>query len=160
MKKSLVLTFTALLALSACSDKKDDMQAHSDTTMLPDSSITQPDTNRWYTGEQVVNGQKTFEQICASCHKKDASGSENWKESSPSGVFPPPPLNGNGHTWHHPLDQIHSTIKNGTASLGGNMPAWGKVLSDEKIIETIAFFQSKWSDEVYHQWANKGGMHH
>jgi len=158
MKTSLVLILSFVITISACSKNKDELKKHSKSEnsssfIFPDTAIKQPDTNRWFTKNQLDNGEKTFVQICSACHQNDASGTKNWKESK-DGVFPPPPLNGNGHAWHHSLPTLHSTIKNGTASLGGNMPAWGKVLTDEKILETIAFFQSKWSDDVYVSWLN------
>ena len=170
MKKLILSLVCSSLVFVSCSSKEDErskdfvnndqVPASSKSTsvkkgfMLPSKSSIQPDTNRWYTQIQVTNGEKTFGQICAGCHQKDASGTKNWKESK-GGVFPPPPLNGEAHAWHHPLSQLHKTIKEGTTSLGGNMPAWGKVLNDEKILETIAFFQSKWSDDIYDTWSGK-----
>ncbi|MCJ8313187.1 MAG: cytochrome c [Saccharospirillaceae bacterium] len=167
IKKRILAIVCSSFVFVACSSK-DDEQSKDKTAnnkmsttegfILPSKSLTQPDTNRWYTQNQVKNGEITFGQICAACHQKDASGSENWKESK-GGVFPPPPLNGQAHAWHHPLTQLHKTIKEGTTSLGGNMPAWGKVLDDEKILETIAFFQSKWSDDIYSIWSGNKPSH-
>jgi mono/diheme cytochrome c family protein len=69
-----------------------------------------------------------------------------------NGKFPPPPLNGSAHAWHHPQQVLVDTIKNGTAKLGGNMPAWKGKLSEQDIRAIIAWFQSKWSDEIYAAW--------
>ena len=159
MRIGLGLALSFIITISACSENKDELNKHSKSETgasfkLPEATNINPETKRWYSNEQILNGEKTFGQICAACHKKDASGTKNWKESK-NGVFPPPPLDGNAHTWHHPLSQLHQTIKEGTTNLGGNMPAWGKVLSDEKILETIAFFQSKWNDDIYNTWSGK-----
>ena len=161
MNKLVISLFVTSILIISCSSSEDNNSSPSLSDKkvkaefsFPDINIKHPQTQRWYTQQQVINGEKTFGQICAACHKKDASGTKNWQESN-NGVFPPPPLNGQAHTWHHPLAQLHSTIKDGTSSLGGNMPAWGKILNDEKILETIAFFQSKWSEEIYETWLTR-----
>jgi len=66
-----------------------------------------------------------------------------------------PPLNGSGNAWKHTLETLHSTIKKGTSNTGGNMPEWGKVLNDHKILDTISYFQSKWDDATYTKWVNQ-----
>lgn len=32
------------------------------------------------------------------------------------------------------------------------MPAWGEKLSEDEMIAAIAWFQSKWSDQIYSTW--------
>lgn len=102
--------------------------------------------------EQVRRGAQVFEQNCAVCHGERAQGAENWRQRDENGRFPPPPLNGTAHTWHHPYAQLRDIIENGTGAQGGNMPAWEDTLSDEEIDAVIAWFQSLWSEEVYEAW--------
>ncbi|HDP88838.1 MAG TPA: cytochrome c [Thioalkalivibrio sp.] len=106
---------------------------------------------RWYSEDQVRRGAAVFEQNCAVCHGAGAEGADNWQYRGPDGKFPPPPLNGTAHAWHHPLAQLFHMVKNGTQP-AGNMPAWGGTLSDEEMIAAIAWFQSLWPDEVYQAW--------
>lgn len=101
---------------------------------------------------QITRGGKLFQQNCAVCHGTMAEGAPNWQKMDANGKFPPPPLNGSAHAWHHPQTVLVDTIKNGTAKLGGNMPAWKDKLSDDEINAIIAWFQSKWSDEIYSAW--------
>ena len=106
---------------------------------------------RWYSDEQVRRGATLFAQNCAACHGAKAQGADQWQFRGPDNKFPPPPLNGTAHAWHHPLAQLFHMIENGTQPTG-NMPAWGDTLTDDEIIATIAWFQSQWPDEVYQAW--------
>ena len=59
-------------------------------------------------------GGKIFNNNCAVCHGQNASGSEgDWREKLADGSYPPPPLNGSAHTWHHSPKQLLWTINNG-----------------------------------------------
>ncbi len=107
----------------------------------------------WYTDEQVAQGKRLFAGLCAECHGKDAAGTPNWRRPDANGNYPPPPLNGSAHTWHHSLEILRETIRNGGAPLGGVMPGFADKLSAQEIDAVIAWFQSLWSDEVYRIWS-------
>ncbi|UCH40721.1 MAG: thioredoxin fold domain-containing protein [Gammaproteobacteria bacterium] len=110
---------------------------------------------RWYSDEQVAQGEKLFRQNCAGCHGQNAEATPDWKKTDANGNYPPPPLNGSAHTWHHDLDLLRRTIREGGAKLGGQMPAFEGVLNAEQVDAVIAFFQSKWSDEIYQRWSGR-----
>ena len=125
--------------------------------MLPACSeettpLAMPPGQRHYESAQLQRGEEIFNQHCASCHGQDAVGDPNWRQQGSDGRFPPPPLNGSAHTWHHPLAQLRHTIKNGGPVGKSNMPAWKETLSDQQIDDVIAWFQSLWSEEVYRAW--------
>lgn len=101
----------------------------------------------------VQKGFKLYRANCASCHGDQGQGAYNWKQAGPGGKYPPPPLNGTGHAWHHPMPVLMSTIKKGTQRIGGNMPPWQGKLTDDDISAIIAWFQSRWPDELYQAWA-------
>ena len=107
---------------------------------------------RWYTIEQVQRGEPVFAASCAACHGEHAQGAPNWRQKQPDGKYPPPPLNGTGHGWHHPLRALHYQIKNSLPGGQGNMPPFKDALTDQQIVDTIAWFQSKWPDEIYALW--------
>ncbi len=104
---------------------------------------------------QITRGARVFKQNCASCHGQQAEGEKNWRKLNEDDQYPAPPLNGTGHAWHHSNEVNAITIRNGTKHLGGNMPAWKDKLSDSDIMDVIAWFQSKWPDEVYQVWSEK-----
>ncbi|MFP4611732.1 MAG: c-type cytochrome, partial [Thiohalophilus sp.] len=48
--------------------------------------------------QQILRGGKIYQQNCAVCHGKLGQGAENWRQRDEDGKFPPPPLDGSGHT--------------------------------------------------------------
>lgn len=110
---------------------------------------------RWYDPGDIEIGASLFKQNCASCHGQNAEGTSDWKTTDENGNFPPPPLNGTAHSWHHSKDLLKRTIRNGGAELGGVMPGFSEQLSDTEIDQVIAYFQSKWPDEIYQRWAGR-----
>jgi thiol:disulfide interchange protein DsbC len=113
------------------------------------------ETDRWYSDEQVAAGKKLFQQNCAACHGQNAEATPDWKKTDANGNYPPPPLNGSAHAWHHDLDLLRRTIRVGGAKLGGQMPAFEGQLNPWEIDSVIAFFQSQWPDEIYQRWAGR-----
>ena len=113
--------------------------------------------DRWFTPEQVARGEKLFGEHCAACHGRNAEATPNWKQTDASGNYPPPPLNGTAHAWHHDLEILRRTIRQGGKPLGGQMPAFEDRLDAAEIDAVIAFFQSKWPEEIYERWAGRFG---
>src|SRR5690606_25758647 len=66
-----------------------------------DSSGGQQVSGRWYTQSQVEQGRELFQMHCAVCHGEKAEGTVNWFERDAEGQYPPPPLDGTAHAWHH-----------------------------------------------------------
>ena len=141
MRRYSLILFSILLV--ACSDEQQKQTIEIETKFTP---VRKMDFT------QISRGGKLYQQNCAVCHGKQAEGAPNWQQMDANGKFPPPPLNGSAHAWHHPKSVLVDTIKNGTAKLGGNMPAWKDKLSNEQINDIIAWFQSKWSDDIYSAW--------
>jgi mono/diheme cytochrome c family protein len=102
------------------------------------------------------SGNALFQQHCAICHGQRAEGTvSNWQQRDENGKLPPPPLNGTAHAWHHPVQGLAHTIKNGTLSIGGSMPAWKDKLDDEEIFAIIIWIASLWPDELYNSWMQR-----
>jgi len=137
MSRNITLVIVGLAALlGACSEAP--------------PPVTVPQRN--LDAARLARGAELFRQHCAVCHGAAAQGAEEWRVRNPDGSFPPPPLNGTGHAWHHPWADLKQTIGHGTAALGGNMPPWQGVLSEQEMEDVILWFQSLWSDEVYAAW--------
>ena len=159
--RTISLTLTAALTLVACSE--DTEQAINNQGVKATSSIdpktvsllANPQTGRWYSPAQVDNGKRNFAQYCAGCHGQKAESIPNWKTTDANGNYPPPPLNGTAHAWHHPLAVLDMVIRDGGVPLGGVMPAWGQVLNTEQRLELIASFQSYWPDKTYELWLER-----
>ena len=78
-------------------------------------------------------GESVYEKNCIGCHGPNGQGlAEDWKVKDANGNYPPPPLNGTAHTWHHSPEQLLYTINKGGTEMGGQMPAFEKRLSKEE----------------------------
>lgn len=99
-------------------------------------------------GADIKRGAALFQLYCVSCHGKQAEGAPNWFRRDSSGNFPPPPLNGDGHAWHHPKAYLANQIRNGSKL----MPPFGKLINDQEIEAIITWFQSLWPRDLYHEW--------
>jgi len=135
-----------LSGLAACSDQDSRETYNQQAPARQVSVMRNQDT------AQIQRGHKVFLQNCAVCHGSNAEGAPNWNQPDASGKYPAPPLNGTGHAWHHPRQALISTINYGTVRLGGSMPAWKDKLSDQDINDVVAWFQSRWPDELYAAW--------
>lgn len=116
---------------------------------------TEAKHDRWYRDEQVDQGRILFQKHCAQCHGARGESMENWHRLGADGFLPPPPLNGQGHSWHHKLPLLRRIIRRG-GDYGGRMPAFGHKLSSQEIDAVIAGFQSLWPDPVYQRWERTG----
>jgi len=103
----------------------------------------------------VLRGGKLFRKNCATCHGPLGQGRPGWYKPDRNGKYPPPPLNGTGHTWHHSAKILKEIIKNGTGKLGGNMPAWKDKLSDQEIDSILEWIKAQWPDNVYAAWRER-----
>ena len=140
-----------LMLFTACSDLEPDIAETSKIELIQSSA-------RWYSRDQVAQGGLVFAANCAICHSSNAEGiAEDWKQRLDDGSFPPPPLNGSAHAWHHPNSMLIQVIDNGGAAFGGKMPAFKDVLEEAEKLAAIAYFQNYWTDETYNQWEQMGG---
>lgn len=96
----------------------------------------------------VARGDRLYERHCAACHGAGAVGAPEWHRPDAQGRFPPPPLNGTAHAWHHPKAHLIAIVRDGSQG----MPAFGTTLAEGQIIDIIHWFQSLWPDELYAVW--------
>lgn len=129
----------------------------------PDASVVQGSAQapagRWYPTGVLETGRTLYLDNCQSCHGEQGEGAPEWRERGPDGKWPPPPLNGTGHAWHHPLPVLYQVIMEGSPAGSGNMPAWRGRLSREEVLAIIAWFQSQWPDELYAAWARRDAQY-
>ncbi len=139
--------FLVGLLLVGCSDDPRTVEKSSTVSASADSASFA--VSRWYNAEHVQRGAVVFAENCAGCHGKKANGYFTWQTRGPDGKFPPPPLNGTGHAWHHPLQALVTQVKFGARNDQGKMPGFGQTLSDQEILDAIAWFQDFWPDNLY-----------
>ena len=143
--------------LSGCDVSKDDTAA-APTPGKPSSrtgAIT-PVTHRPRVPPHVLEiGRTVYQKHCAACHGDKAQGNPQWRIKPANGMWLPPPLNGSGHTWHHPRKWLVAFIKKGSPPGKGMMPGWQGKLSDQEIEAVIYWFQSLWPDKAYFLWRQR-----
>ncbi len=107
---------------------------------------------------QITQGRQVYVQRCASCHGPKAEGAPNWATPGPDGLFPAPPHDDTGHTWHHSDRVLYESIRDGMndplrPGSPLRMPAWGSTLSDGEIRAIISYFKSLWlAEHRQYQW--------
>jgi mono/diheme cytochrome c family protein len=146
-----------LLAIGALVVQMLSVGKHVDLMQIGNSITQDVETGRWYSSQQVAQGEPLYQANCAGCHGIDAAATPNWREADENGHYPPPPLNGTAHAWHHPLPLLIKTIKQGGVPLGGQMPPFEMLLTDTEIHAILAWIQSHWSDEIYQRWSGRSG---
>ena len=107
---------------------------------------------RWYDQSRIESGEKVYASNCVECHGARGEATPDWRRREADGSFPPPPLNGTAHTWHHPFSVLARQIKFGAPGGGGKMPTFQGKLTDDEIINVIAWIQNLWPEETYVQW--------
>ena len=152
-----------LLLLVSCQDNSgsnSESPGLQETLSSTASSSASPDgEERWFSADQVARGREVFAENCAACHGAQAEGlAADWRDRLPDGSFPPPPLNGTAHAWHHPLFQLLQTIETGGIPYGGKMPPFADVLEEQERLDAVAYFQSFWTEEIYLNWLDRGGL--
>ena len=136
---ALILVSLAVLACSSSSDGSDATPATSE-----------PPARASRTGQEI------FSATCLACHGASGEGQPEWHIPKADGTLPAPPLNGDGHTWHHSDGFLYRYVKNGGKMLEGpslpdfksGMPAFGEQLSHDEIVGVLTYVKSLWGDKT------------
>ncbi len=110
----------------------------------------------------VARGQATYAEQCASCHGAELGGEPNWRQRNADGLMPAPPHDQTGHTWHHPDMVLFRITKLGVAQIVGDgyesdMPGFADILSDQQILEVLAYIKNTWPDHVISKQNDRNG---
>ncbi len=155
MKLQILAVGLLPVVLAACSSGESTPNSSLSSSTESEKTASAKPVKRWYAFQHVSQGGRVYQENCAACHGKKAEGAADWRKVGPGGKYPAPPLNGTGHGWHHPLRILFKTVKDGSPGNQGTMPAWGEKLSDDEMIAAIAWFQSKWPEEIYAAWMQR-----
>lgn len=119
----------------------------------PDDASTQAGVSD---AQGPPSGRELFVSNCAACHGAAGEGQPEWHVMKADGALPPPPLNGDGHTWHHADGLLYRIVSQGGQMLEdprdptfkSDMPAFGDRLSREEIIEVLTYIKGLWGDKT------------
>ena len=109
------------------------------------------------TEESLAQGRAVYQANCAVCHGPNAEGQPYWHIRKADGTLPPPPLNGDGHTWHHGDGTLYTYVSQGGAAFESpavpghksGMPAFGDSLSHGEIVSVINYVKRLWGDKQF-----------
>jgi len=98
-------------------------------------------------------GQRVYADNCARCHGPKGEGQANWRQRKADGRLPAPPLNGSGHTWHHPDEHLFAVVSQGVEALApagyaSDMRGFGDKLSDREIRAVLAYVKDWWPADI------------
>ena len=142
------LLLCGYLLLSGCQDT-----SQSESRSLSD--ILNMNTDRVvrdFDSEQIQRGSGIFHIHCAGCHGENAAGTPDWRTPNPDGRFPPPPLNGTAHAWHHSTAVLTKTILKGGPPEFSSMPAWEGILTEQQVDDIVVWIKSLWPEDIYTTW--------
>jgi mono/diheme cytochrome c family protein len=117
------------------------------------ASVEQPKNlaARKLDSEKTKRGEAVYRANCASCHGPNGESTPGWRTPGPDGRYPPPPLDGSAHAWHHSTETLEKMIREGSPGPGG-MPPWDGKLTNQQIDDVIVWIKSLWPDDVYDIW--------
>lgn len=94
--------------------------------------------------QAAIRGAQLYKRYCQSCHGERGVGEPvyPWNVGKP-GYFPAPALDDSQHAWHHSDEDLVQFILHGSPRTP-RMPAWGKVLSEKKVEDIVAYIKSLW----------------
>lgn len=119
-------------------------------------------------GRDIANGAALYAENCAACHGAALEGQPDWQSPDADGVYPAPPHDENGHTWHHGNTQLFDYTKQGgqaiveqlgLKSFTSGMPGFGESLSDEEIWDILAYIRSTWPKHIQEIQAGRNPPH-
>lgn len=104
----------------------------------------------------VETGRALYVRHCAACHGANLEGQPNWRRPDASGLYPAPPHDETGHTWHHDDAMLTDYITRGGQAVledmgvafTSGMPGFGAVLEAEEIEAILGYIRSTWPDPV------------
>ena len=110
-----------------------------------------------WASDGLAQGAALYAEHCASCHGKNLEGAPDWRRQGEDGLYPAPPHDATGHTWHHGDQLLFDYTKLGgegaLAALGitdfeSGMPGFAESLTDDEIRNVLAFIKSTWPEQL------------
>jgi mono/diheme cytochrome c family protein len=97
------------------------------------------------TPARMASGKVLFEENCQVCHGVKGIGEDPANPAAKDEFgYKAPPLNNDGHAWHHSDQGLSTTIHKGSPQ-NKRMIAWQDQLSDNEIDDLLVYIKSNWN---------------
>lgn len=101
-------------------------------------------------------GGALYAERCAVCHGINLEGQPDWRSPDADGLYPAPPHDETGHTWHHDDAMLIDYITRGGQAVlddmgvkfTSGMPGFGPVLDEEEIEAILDYIKSTWPKRI------------
>ena len=105
---------------------------------------------------EVRAGRDLYVEHCASCHGAELQGQPEWRSPDEDGLYPAPPHDETGHTWHHDDAMLTDYITRGgqavlddmNVAFTSGMPGFGPVLDTNEIKAILDYIKSTWPERI------------
>ena len=112
------------------------------------------------------SGRALYIAHCAACHGVDLEGQPDWRSPDANGLFPAPPHDETGHTWHHDDAMLIDYITRGGqavlddmgVSFTSGMPGFGAELEDSEIEAILDYIKSTWPAHIRDAQAQRSNV--
>jgi S-disulfanyl-L-cysteine oxidoreductase SoxD len=99
--------------------------------------------------ERVKEGKRLYVSECAGCHGRKLQGQLLWQVQDQFIGRRAPAHDQTGHTWQHSDEDLFHMTKYGRyrttpETVKSYMPAYGRSLSDDKILAILAYIKATW----------------
>ena len=110
-----------------------------------------------WASDDLERGAALYAEHCASCHGAELEGAPNWRRQGEDGLYPAPPHDATGHTWHHGDRMLFDYTKlggeglfaaRGITNFESGMPGFAEILTDDLIRDVLAFIKSTWPEPL------------
>lgn len=106
--------------------------------------------------DESGSGRALYVEHCVTCHGADLEGQPDWRSPDADGVFPAPPHDATGHTWHHDdallIDYItrggQAVLDDMGVTFTSGMPGFGSVLDAPEIEAILDYIKSTWPEQI------------
>ncbi len=152
MRKKLSATFWGVIAIALAMGMGGYVLINQDSSTSSHEQASQTDNQA-----NIQQGFALYQKNCASCHGVKLEGQANWRTANANGVYPAPPHDETGHTWHHNDSTLFEYTKLGGEGIAKKygienmktaMPAYGDMLSDDEILAILNYIKSTWSAKI------------
>ena len=108
-------------------------------------------------GDPAVRaGRDLYVQHCAACHGAKLEGQPDWRSPDRNGLYPAPPHDETGHSWHHDdamlLDYItrggQAVLDEMDVEFTSGMPGFGTGLSERDIAAILDHIKASWPKRI------------